>query len=88
MESFDLRDTIISFSLLQIINHFKKMRTGEVIEIFGSDPSIIEDLNNLLPEMEYEIINIETLNLSRPDFRMQLRKIEKNINLKKEDHHV
>ncbi len=77
MESFDLRDTIISFSLLQITNHFKKMVPGEVMEIIGNDKRVTDDLKCLLPELEYEMVDIESLNISRPDFRMQLKKIEK-----------
>ncbi len=77
MESFDLRDTIISFSLLQITNHFKKMNPGEVMEIIGNDKRVTNDLKCLLPELEYEMVDIKTLNINRPDFRMQLKKIEK-----------
>ena len=50
MGSFDLRDTIIPFSLLQITNHFRQMDPGEVLEVIGDDESIAADLKSLLPE--------------------------------------
>jgi len=74
MDSFDLRETIIPFSLLQITNHFKRMKPGEVMEIIASDASIVRDLKSILPELEYELIHMENLDEDRSDFLMRLKR--------------
>jgi len=74
MDSFDLRETIIPFSLLQITNHFKRMKPGEVIEIIANDASVVKDLKSILPELEYELTQMENLNGKHSDFLMQLKR--------------
>lgn len=74
MQSFDLRDTIIPFSLLQIAHHFQQMKIGEEIEIFGNDPGIARDLQSILPAPEATLRTIETSQDERPRFRWRLRK--------------
>jgi len=76
MYKFDLRETIISFSMLQITNAFNKMKSGEVMEIIGCDQSIPKELEYILPESEYEIFYNEILDPGGSDFRMKLRKIK------------
>ena len=75
MQTFDLRETIVSFSLLQLTNHFKKMNSGDMVEIFYSDQSLLEDLKRLLPERSYEFIRIEKIDAERTEFRIELKKI-------------
>jgi len=74
MESFDLRDTIIPFSLLQIANYFQQMKVGEEIEIFGNDAGIARDLKNILPASEVTMRAVETLAKGHPRFRWRLKK--------------
>ncbi len=76
MQTFDLRETIISFSLLQLTNHFKKMNPGDTVEIFCSDDNITDDLRCLLPERRYEFITIENVNEGSSDLRIELQKIK------------
>ena len=76
METFDLRETIISFSLLQLTNHFRKMNPGEIVEIICSDKNIAEDLKCLLPEKSYEFIRIENVDKNSSDLRIELKKIK------------
>ena len=76
MQTFDLRETIISFSLLQLTNHFREMNPGDTVEIFCSDESIPEDLKRLLPERSYEIIRIENATADSSDLRIELKKIK------------
>ena len=76
MGAFDLRDTIIPFSLLQITNHFRRMAAGEVLEIIGCNDGILSDLKRLLPASEFELTDIRTLGGDTSDFRLRLRKIE------------
>jgi TusA-related sulfurtransferase len=74
MESFDLRHTIIPFSLLQIANHFQQMKAGEEMEIFGNDAGIARDLKNILPASEATIQAEETPAQERPGFRWCVKK--------------
>jgi TusA-related sulfurtransferase len=76
MESFDLRETIISFSLLQLTNHFRKMRPGETVEIIYTDESITDDLKCLLPKKTYEFVRIEHTDKDCADLRIELKKIK------------
>ena len=74
MDSFDLRETVIPFSLLQITNHFKQMKSGDVIEIIFRDANIVRDLNSILPESEYELIHMGNPEGDHQDFVMQLKR--------------
>ena len=74
MKSFDLCDTIIPFSLLQIAHHFQRMKVGEVIEILGNEADIARDLQNILPASEVTMHAVETLAEERPRFRWRLKK--------------
>ena len=75
MYSFDLRGTIIPFSLLQITNLFKEMKPGELMEIVGDDASIAKDLKRILPESACEFSFNENCNGDEPVFKVQLKKI-------------
>lgn len=74
MQSFDLRDTIIPFSLLQIAHHFQQMKVGDEVEIFGNDPGIAQDLQSILPAPEATLRTIATAQDERPRFRWRLKK--------------
>jgi TusA-related sulfurtransferase len=56
-KTFDLREAIIPFSLLQITNLFYRMPAGETIEIIGNDASIAEDLQRILSAPDCEWIS-------------------------------
>ncbi len=91
MVSFDLRETLIPFSLLQITNLFREMEPGEEMEILaGTDPtgsSILKDVLLILPKTQYDLISRETIESVSPAIRLMLRK--KTITKKrKETHHV
>ena len=75
METFDLRDTIIPFSLLQIANYFQHMKLGEEIEIYGNDAGIAQDLKNILPASAVTICPVDTSADERPRYRWRLKKI-------------
>lgn len=79
MESFDLRDTIVPLSLLKICNHFSMMNPGEILEIICSDPDLVEDLNYLLPEPGYELVQLEKINAAVPEFRITIKKTEHHL---------
>ena len=74
MRTFDLRDTIISFSLLEISNAFKDMKQEEVMEINCKDPESRLALFKILPASLYEIIRDEKIEGANPWLRIRLRK--------------
>jgi hypothetical protein len=74
--AIDLRQTIITFSLLQIINQFKRMRTGEAMEISGVEKNIIPDLKSVLPPGTYELTDTGTVPDDSPYLRLRLKKIK------------
>ena len=75
MAIFDLRESIIPFSLLQISNHFKSMESGEIVEILCCDASIEKDLRCILPRREYETLFADLTSKERNEFCIRLRKI-------------
>jgi len=88
MGAFDLRDTIIPFSLLQITNHCKRMVPGDEVEIIGCDDGILSDLKRLLPPSEFALTNIQALGDDSSEFRLRLRKTKHQPIKPKEEHHV
>ena len=83
MVSFDLRETLIPFSLLQISNLFREMKPGEEMEILsGTDPTetaILNDVLRILPRAQYDLIARETTKSDSPVTRLRLRK-KKDLN--------
>ena len=75
MTIFDLRETIIPFSLLQICNHFKRMNPGDVVDIVCGDVSIEKDLRCILPRRQYEILLLDPTSTQDNSFCIRLRKI-------------
>lgn len=88
MFSIDLRETIIPFSLLQIANHFKRMETGETMEIRGIEEDIISDLKRVLPVRTFELRKTETFTSDSPYFRLRLTKTGTQNIKPKENCHV
>jgi TusA-related sulfurtransferase len=76
-EIFDLRESIVPFSLLQISNRFKTMNPGEYIEVIGSDEAITKDIKSILAKFEYEVQYVDTPDTKTPDFCIRLRKVKK-----------
>jgi hypothetical protein len=78
MVSFDLRETLLPFSLLQITNLFREMLPGEEMEILaGTDPtetSILKDILLILPRAEYDLVSRETIVHDSPATRLRLKK--------------
>jgi TusA-related sulfurtransferase len=75
MVTFDLRTSIIPFALLEISNHFKKMKPGEVIEILSDEAGIEKDLKCILPKAQYEITRLDSPALHRGTLFIRLRKV-------------
>jgi tRNA 2-thiouridine synthesizing protein A len=75
MVRIDMQNTIVPFSLLQIANHFKQMRTGEVIRVVGADRSLVDALKKLLPMQYCELIWDAEDNPSHPFKTVAIRKL-------------
>lgn len=80
MIRFDLRQSIVPFSLLQINSVFKEMAPGGVIEVLWNDPVTISELFRILPAFSYRIrgqapVEGETQGVGE-GYRLEVEKIE------------
>jgi TusA-related sulfurtransferase len=55
METIDIRNTLIPFSLLQISNLFKQMQPGDMLEIIVSETSTAADLKRILSGSAFQL---------------------------------
>jgi TusA-related sulfurtransferase len=74
MDVFDLRNAIVSFSLLEIRQRFKQMRPGDSLVVLWSDPDAADDLLRVLPQACLEIVSKGEISGSCEGFRMELIK--------------
>jgi len=70
----DLRNAIIPFSLLKVIQALKVMGPGETLEVFWSDPNTPADLFKVLPDSAYDLISLEEIGDGEPSCRIVLAK--------------
>ena len=70
----DLRGTIVSFSLLKVIQVLKLMEPDETLEILWSDPDTPAHLFQVLPDSSYELIGREEIAGAKPSYRITLAK--------------
>ena len=68
---FDLRGMIIPVSLLKITQALREIKSGEVVEIVGSDPETRRDLFKILRAFSYELLNVDD---EKTVYRVRLRK--------------
>ena len=59
MSKLDLRNGVTPFSLLQVINLFRRMKPGETLEILGNDQDLQQDLKRILPEASFQVVVLE-----------------------------
>ncbi len=67
----DLRGMIVPVTLLNISQTLREIKSGETIEIVGSDPETKRDLFKILRTFPYELLNI---NDEKTVYRVRLRK--------------
>ena len=67
----DLRGTIIPVSLLKITQALREIKSGEVVEIVGSDPETRRDLFKILRAFSYQLLNVHD---EKTVYRVRLRK--------------
>ena len=72
--SIDIRDAIIPFSLLEISNLFKNMKTGGVIEILTCSQNILSDIKHILHKYEYKISQHDVFIDNKPLIQIRLIK--------------
>jgi len=70
----DLRNAIVPFSLLKVIQALKMMGPGETLEVFWSDPDTPADLFKVLPDSAYDLISLEEIGDGEPSYRITLAK--------------
>lgn len=59
MMVFDLREALIPFTLLNIINAFHKMALGDTMDIVAEDDSVTADIQRILPPAAYDIVSAQ-----------------------------
>jgi TusA-related sulfurtransferase len=74
MHTFDFRNTIVPFSLLDLRQHFKEMRPGDSLEVLWSDSTAADDLLRVLPAACIEIVSTGEISEPSGGFRMELIK--------------
>ena len=74
MHKLDLRHSIVPFSLLEISNIMKRMKSGELLEVLSDEPSIQTDLEKIIPDGSYKTVGIEYHREDSGEYRMLLKK--------------
>lgn len=74
MLTFDLRSTLVPFSLLEIRQHFKEMRPGDSLVVQWNDVTAFDDLMRVLPSSCLEIVSKGEIPESSGGFRVELIK--------------
>ena len=69
----DLRGMIVPVTLLSITQALREIKSGETIEIIGSDPETKRDLFKILRMFPYELLNINDDD-EKTVYRVRLRK--------------
>jgi TusA-related sulfurtransferase len=74
MYTFDLRNALVPFSLLDIRHRFKEMRSGESMVVLWGDAGAADDLLRILPAASFDIVSQAEIPGSPSEFRMELTK--------------
>jgi TusA-related sulfurtransferase len=74
MYTFDLRNELVPFSLLDIRHRFKEMRSGESMVVLWGDSGSADDLLQILPAKSFDIVSNAKIPGSLSGFRLELTK--------------
>lgn len=78
MVTIDIRETLIPFSLLEIINAFQNLQPGDEVEILAGGSSLdratVGDILRILPEADYDVVSRGGSGSADPVTRLRLRK--------------
>ena len=67
----DARGSSFPWCCLKAMSMLRKMKTGEVLEVLGTDPLTLEDLPLILQRSENELIRVDK---DKNFFRLYLRR--------------
>jgi TusA-related sulfurtransferase len=86
MLTFDLRENLIPFCLLQVANAFRAMKPGEEMQILAGvapvDAAILKDVMLILPRTDYDLLSREKREGENMVTRLILRKKQSLTTLK------
>lgn len=74
MYTFDLRNALVPFSLLDLRHRFKEMRSGETMVVLWGDADAADDLLQILPASSFDIVSKAEIPGSPSGFRLELTK--------------
>lgn len=74
MYTFDLRNALVPFSLLDLRHRFKKMRSSECMVVLWGDAGAADDLLQILPASSFDIVSHAEIPGSPSGFRLGLTK--------------
>lgn len=72
----DLRGMIVPVTLLNISHALREIKSGETVEIVGSDPKTKRDLFKVLRTFPYELLNVSD---EKTVYRVRLRKASPHL---------
>ncbi len=76
----DLRGMIVPVTLLNISQSLREIKSGETVEIVGSDPETKRDLFKILRTFPYELLNVSD---EKTVYRVRLRKGSQDLEVTK-----
>jgi TusA-related sulfurtransferase len=68
----DFRDSVTPLALLKLTHVFNEMRSNEILECVGQNPTTMADFFKVLPAVSYEIVTQEEF--EDRYFRIRLKK--------------
>ena len=74
MPTFDLRSTLVPFSLLEIRQRFKEMQSGDSMVVLWGDVGAADDLLRILPASSFDIVSQDEIPGEPRGLRMELTK--------------
>ena len=74
MHTFDLRSTLVPFSLLEIRQCFKEMRPGDSMVVLWGDVGAADDLLRILPASSFDVVSQAEIPGNPAGLRMELTK--------------
>jgi hypothetical protein len=74
MHTFDLRRTLVPFSLLEMRQRFKEMRSGDSMVVLWGDVDSADDLLRILPASSFDVVSQTEIPGNPAGLRMELTK--------------
>ena len=71
----DLRGTIPPFTLLKLTDGFRKLRSGETMEVIGTNPDSKKEILNVLKALLCEVLYVDN---TKNFYFIRIRKLANN----------